>query len=223
MRSWPVARTRRARGADLFDQTFDAEFRGKLVSGRALYDEVIQGGLARAKESVWIATANVKELFIERPGLGRRVGSVLNLLDDLCARKVELRLLHAEVPSRRFRAAFDRHPALVKRGLQMKQCPRVHMKAVIVDGAWLYVGSANFTGAGLGMKGDDKRNFELGFVTEDFELLDRVQAMFDGLWRGQPCQSCKLRELCPDPGGYVSAPSPSPSGATVATTAQRRR
>jgi hypothetical protein len=86
----------------------------------------------------------------------------------------------------------------------MKQCPRVHMKAVIVDGAWLYVGSANFTGAGLGMKGDGKRNFELGFVSEDFELLDRVQGLFDAIWRGQPCASCQLRELCPDPGGFGS-------------------
>ncbi len=215
-----MARIRRARGLDPFDQAFDATFRGKFVAGRALYDEVIAGGIARARESVWIATANVKELFVERPGLGRRrVASVVNLLADLHARGVELRLLHAELPSRRFRAAFDRHKALVAGGLAMKQCPRVHMKAVIVDGAWLYLGSANFTGAGLGMKGDDKRNFELGFVTEDFELLDRVQAMFDALWRGQPCATCKLRDICPDPGGYLSA-SP-PAGAAGSAPARR--
>jgi len=210
-----VARIRRARGLDIFDQSFDANFRGKFVSGRVLYDEVIAGGLARAKESVWIATANVKELFIERPGLGRRrVGSVVDTFAELHARGVELRLLHAEIPSRRFRATFDKHPALVKGGLQMKQCPRVHMKVVVVDGAWLYLGSANFTGAGLGMKGDDKRNFELGFITEDFELLDRVQAMFDALWRGEPCSTCKLRDLCPDPGGYVTQPgAPAAAGA----------
>jgi phosphatidylserine/phosphatidylglycerophosphate/cardiolipin synthase-like enzyme len=201
-----MARVRRARGLaiDQFDQSFEAEFKGRFVAGRALYDEVIVGGLMRARESVWIATANVKELFVERAGLGRRVGSVLGVFDDLHARGVELKLLHAVLPSRRFRAAFDRRPELVRGGLQMKQCPRVHLKVVIVDGAWLYLGSANFTGAGLGMKGDDKRNFELGFVTEDFELLDRVQAMFDGLWRGQPCATCKLREICPDPGGYVT-------------------
>jgi phosphatidylserine/phosphatidylglycerophosphate/cardiolipin synthase-like enzyme len=188
----------------VFDQAFEAQFRGKLVSGRSLYDEVIVGGLMRARTSVWIATANVKELYVERPGLRRRVGSVLGLFADLRARGVELKLLSAELPSRRFRAAFDRHPALVRGGLAMKQCPRVHLKAVIVDGRWLYLGSANFTGAGLGMKGDDKRNFELGLVTEDFELLDRVQAMFDALWRGQPCTSCKLRDVCPDPGGYAT-------------------
>jgi phosphatidylserine/phosphatidylglycerophosphate/cardiolipin synthase-like enzyme len=208
-----VARIRRARGLDLFDQSFAATFRGQLVSGRALYDEVITNGLGRAKKSVWISTANVKELFVERPGLGRRrVGSVVDTFAELHARGVELRLLHAEIPSRRFRAAFDRHPALVKGGLAMKQCPRVHMKVVVVDGTWLYLGSANFTGAGLGMKGDDKRNFELGFVTEDFELLDRIQAMFDALWTGAPCSSCKLRDICPDPGGYLSA-APASAGA----------
>src|SRR5581483_11793266 len=97
---------------------------------------------------------------------------------DLAERGVELKLLHAELPSRRFRAAFDRRPRLVRGGLQMKHCPRVHMKAVILDGERLYLGSANFTGAGLGLKGDDKRNFEFGFVTDAYELLDAVQAIF---------------------------------------------
>lgn len=199
-----MARIRRARFTDPFDQALDATFRGKFVSGRALYDEVISGGLMRARESVWIATANVKELYVERPGLRRDVASVVSVFSDLAAKGVELRLLHAELPSRKFRAAFDRKKALVKGGLALKHCPRVHLKCVIVDGAWLYVGSANFTGAGLGIKGDDKRNFELGFVTEDFELLDRVQAMFDALWTGQPCATCKLRDVCPDPGGYAT-------------------
>jgi phosphatidylserine/phosphatidylglycerophosphate/cardiolipin synthase-like enzyme len=197
-----VARRLRARPAGDFDLALDHRFRATLLSGRPLYDEVIVNGLGRAKKSVWIATANVKELFVERKGARRGVGSVLGTFADLHARGVELRLLHAELPSRRFRAAFDRHPALVRGGLRMKQCPRVHMKAVIVDGAWLYLGSANFTGAGLGMKGDDKRNFELGFVSEDYELLDRVQGLFDAIWTGQPCAACKLRELCPDPGGF---------------------
>jgi hypothetical protein len=71
------------------------------------------------------------------------------------------------------------------------------------------------------MKGDDKRNFELGFVTEDFELLDRVQAMFDALWRGEPCAACKLRDVCPDPGGYVT--STPAATAAAATPAPRRR
>jgi phosphatidylserine/phosphatidylglycerophosphate/cardiolipin synthase-like enzyme len=197
-----MARRLRARASGELDISVAGNFRATLLSGRALYDEVIADGLARAKKSVWIATANVKELFVERKGARGGVGSVVDMFAQLDERGVELKLLHAELPSRRFRAAFDRHPALVRGGLRMKQCPRVHMKAVIIDGTRLYLGSANFTGAGLGMKGDGKRNFELGFMTEDFELLDRVQALFDAIWRGEPCVSCALKEVCPDPGGY---------------------
>ncbi len=178
-----------------------------LLSGRALYDEVVRDGILQAKRSVWIATANVKELYVERAGLRRGFGSILGAFDDLAARGVELKLLHAELPSRRFRAAFDRRPRLVRGGLAMKHCPRVHFKAVILDGARLYLGSANLTGAGLGAKGDDKRNFELGIWTEDYELCDRVQAMFVELWEGGPCGRCALRDICPDPGGYATPAS----------------
>jgi phosphatidylserine/phosphatidylglycerophosphate/cardiolipin synthase-like enzyme len=185
-----------------FDLSLAAQVSATFVAGRALYDEVIANGVLRAHKSVWIATANVKELFVERRGLRRGVGSIVGAFAELHARGVELRLLHAELPSRRFRAAFDSRAELVRGGLAMKQCPRVHMKAIIVDGKWLYIGSANLTGAGLGIKSDDKRNFELGLVTEDFELLDRVQAMFEELWTGGPCARCQLRDVCPDPGGY---------------------
>lgn len=174
-------------------------FQGTFLTGRALYEEVIRDGLLAARRSVWIATANVKELYVER---GPRYASVLRAFDDLAQRGVELRMLHAELPSRRFRAAFDRHPRLVAGGLAMKHCPRNHLKAVILDGQKLYLGSANFTGAGLGAKGDDKRNFEFGFVTEDFRLLDEVQSLFQLLWEGEPCATCAVRSECPDPGAY---------------------
>ena len=81
----------------------------------------------------------------------------------------------------------------------MRLCPRVHMKAVVVDGGFLYLGSANWTGAGLGAKGTGRRNFELGIVTDDALLLDDVQEVFDRIWRGAECSECKLREECPAP------------------------
>jgi phosphatidylserine/phosphatidylglycerophosphate/cardiolipin synthase-like enzyme len=182
----------------------------ELISGRGHYERVI-AAVREAHTSIWIATANVKELMIEdgRAAPGRRrtmrstgraaYVSILALLDELAARGVELRLLHAELPSRPFRAELAQHPRLVAGGLALARCPRVHMKAVIVDGALLYLGSANWTGAGLGAKGSGRRNFELGIVTDDPELLDQVQALYDRVWTGGECAACKLREECPGP------------------------
>lgn len=169
----------------------------ELLAGRALYQEVVLRKLAHARESVWMATANVKAMYVERAA-GRFV-PLLEVLDGLAARGVALRLLHAELPSRPFRAAFDARSRLVKGGLELKVCPRVHFKAVVVDGAWVYLGSANLTGAGLGAKGEDVRNFEMGFVTEDFDTIDRTTALFDAVWSGAECRGCRLRSVCPDP------------------------
>lgn len=173
-------------------RTLEAE----LLQGRALYREVVLGKLAHARESVWIATANVKAMFVEQGG---RFAPVLELFESLSKRGVALRLLHAELPSRPFREAFDASERLVRGGLELKVCPRVHFKAVVVDGAWAYLGSANLTGAGLGAKGEDVRNFELGFVTEDFDVIDRVTALYEAVWSGAECRACRLRSVCPDP------------------------
>lgn len=177
------------------------------MTGEALYRRVILDKLAGARESAWIATANVKAMFVEHRG---RFDSVLTLFQTLAARGVELRLLHAELPSRPFRRAFDALPSLVRGGLQLKVCPRVHFKCVLVDGAWAYLGSANLTGAGLGAKHPDARNFELGLLTEDYDVLDRLRALFQAVWSGAECGSCRLRAVCPDPiGDLVPRPFPS--------------
>ncbi len=179
----------------------------ELVAGRGHYERVIAAVL-EAKVSVWIATANVKELLVEdhraRPGRRRSMKSrayvsILAQLAELAGRGVELRLLHAELPSRPFRAELANHPRLVAGGLALRRCPRVHMKAVVVDGELLYLGSANWTGAGLGAKGSGRRNFELGVVTADALVLDQVQAMYERVWSGGECEGCKLREECPGP------------------------
>jgi phosphatidylserine/phosphatidylglycerophosphate/cardiolipin synthase-like enzyme len=179
----------------------------ELIAGRGHYERVIAAVLA-AHTSVWIATANLKELMIEdgRAAPGRRrtprrssYVSVLAKLDELAARGVELRVLHAEIPSGPFRAEIAQHPRLLAGGLALRRCPRVHLKCVIVDGALLYLGSANWTGAGLGARGSGRRNFEIGMVTDDGPLLDQVQALYEQIWRGGECAGCKLREDCPGP------------------------
>jgi len=185
----------------------------ELVGGRGHYERVVRA-VMEARRSVWIATANLKELMVEdhRAVPGRRrtarvssrsaaagtYRSILEVFDELAGRGVELRILHATPPSGPFRATLKRRPSLA-RVLALRACPRVHFKAIVVDGAFVYVGSANWTGAGLGAKGTGRRNFELGFAGSDDGLLDRVQELYDRVWRGAACKGCKLRDVCPSP------------------------
>jgi phosphatidylserine/phosphatidylglycerophosphate/cardiolipin synthase-like enzyme len=176
----------------------------RLVRDRDHYRDLVMGTVARARVSVWIATANVKGLRVEAPVGTRdrargRYMSALDLFDGLAARGVELRLLHAGVPSRAFQADLAAHRRLARGALAMRRCPRVHLKMIAVDGASLYLGSANFTGAGLGAKGDKRRNFEAGVLTDDDVLLDEMQGTFDAIWSGRECKGCALRAVCPAP------------------------
>jgi phosphatidylserine/phosphatidylglycerophosphate/cardiolipin synthase-like enzyme len=173
-----------------------------LVSGRGHYEEVV-GRVLGARRSVWIATANLKELMVEAPYSmpGRRPNfrSVLEAFDELSARGVELRVLHASLPSRPFRDELERHERLFRGGLTLRACARVHLKLVIVDAEFVYMGSANWTGAGLGAKGSGRRNFELGVASRDDRMIDEAQALFEHVWSGAGCAGCKLREACDGP------------------------
>ena len=186
-----------------------------LIAGSGHYDGVVRAAMG-AERSLWIATANLKELMVEderaRPGRRRtsrgRGGfcSVLQVFEEQIGRGIEIRILHASPPSRPFREELRRRPGLLRpRGrFEMRECPRVHVKTVIVDGTLLYLGSANFTGAGLGAKAEGRRNFEVGIVTRDDLLLDELQGYFDRIWSGGACAGCKLRDQCPKPLGGLA-------------------
>ncbi len=179
----------------------------RLVSGRGHYEAVIPTVLG-VERSVWIATANLKELMVEglpaaakrrRSWSRRAYRSVLDGLAEMAERGVELRILHAKLPSRAFRDHFDDRENLVAGGLELRMCARVHMKLVLVDGETAYLGSANWTGAGMGAKHADRRNFEIGMLTSDEGVIDDLQAAFDRVWQGRECAACRLRDKCDAP------------------------
>lgn len=199
-----------------------------LLLDRAHYEQVTLA-IARARTAVWIATANVKQLLVEAP-IGTRARArgryvpILDTLQSLCDRKVFVRLLHATPPSRPFREELAaRRGRLARPHFEMRACPRVHLKMIAIDGALLYLGSANFTGAGLGAKGDGRRNFEMGVLTEDEWLLDQAQARFDAIWRGAECAGCRLRNECPAPLDMLSLSRTGPSAAASPSSPAGRR
>jgi phosphatidylserine/phosphatidylglycerophosphate/cardiolipin synthase-like enzyme len=73
------------------------------------------------------------------------------------------------------------------------------MKCILIDGDYAFVGSPNLTGAGLGAKHPDRRNFEAGIATGDPAHIRPLLDFFDRFYLGEFCPDCRLRDVCPDP------------------------
>ena len=162
----------------------------QYIADEAHFKEVIERA-SKVKDSLWIGTADIKDLYVEeRPFLG--------ILADLIKKGREVRLIHAKEPGPNFREDFDRYPVLFT-GLERVLCPRVHFKIMIFDHSLAYIGSANLTGAGIGMKSARTRNFEAGILTDDPDLVEAAMNQFDYVWAGFRCKDCGRKDFCSDP------------------------
>lgn len=158
------------------------------------YSKVI-AQIPKVKRLLWIATADLKDLYVKS-----RDGSVvplLQVLNELVKKGVEVRLIHAKEPGTAFREDFDKYPALWG-GMERRLCPRVHMKIIVMDSESVYIGSANLTGAGMGMKSSANRNFEAGILTDEPGFIDSAMSHFDSIWKGTHCKTCGRKDFCHD-------------------------
>ncbi len=162
----------------------------QYIADEAHFKEILSR-VPNIKRSLWIGTADIKDLYVgDRPFLG--------ILADLISKGREVRLIHAKEPGPNFREDFDRYPVLFT-GLERALCPRVHFKLIILDCKMAYIGSANLTGAGIGMKGAATRNFEAGILTDDPVLVEAAMNQFDAVWAGFKCKGCRRKQFCGDP------------------------
>ena len=166
----------------------------EFIAGLDHYNKVLSK-VATVKRSLWIGTADIKDLYVK---VGSQTKPFLAVLALLIKKGVEVRLIHAKEPGPAFREDFDKYPALFD-GLERVLCPRVHFKILVFDGQTAYIGSANLTGAGIGMKGDGTRNFEAGILTDNPELVEQAMNLFDAVWIGKHCIRCKRKAFCGDP------------------------
>ena len=150
--------------------------------------------MLKAQHVLWIGTADIKDLYVKK---GNGSQPLLGALSDLLKRGVEIRLIHAKEPGPNFREDFDKYPILAE-NLERVLCNRVHFKIIVIDCEWVYVGSANLTGAGMGMKSPHKRNFEAGIFTDESHLVDGAMEEFDRIWRGEECKKCGRKDFCID-------------------------
>ena len=172
-----------------------------LVVDGAHFQRIVRDGILRAAVSIDIMTADFKAMLVPG-GLGtlgtsrRRAPSIVEIFRQRARRGVEIRLLHAGVPSS---AALRELSGQIPRGLTIRRCPRLHAKTVVIDCRAMYLGSANLTGAGLGAKNDHRRNFEAGLLLTEPASIARLMDQIDSLWLGRFCPKCQRRDVCPDP------------------------
>ena len=130
----------------------------KFVADIDHYNVVLEK-VRSANSLLWIGTADIKDLHVKS---GLNTEPFLGVIANLIKKGVEVRLIHAKEPCQAFREDFDKYPVL-KNMLERVLCPRVHFKIIIVDGQLAYIGSANLTGAGMGMK-SSKRFIKLNQI-----------------------------------------------------------
>ena len=164
------------------------------ISNSAHYSKVLSR-VKSVKQTLWIGTADIKDLYVE---VSKESKPFLALIAQLIRKGVEVRLIHAKEPGPNFREDFDKYPVLYDR-LERVLCPRVHFKIIVFDCKEVYIGSANLTGAGLGMKAETTRNFEAGILTDDPEIVEQAMNQFDEVWIGNHCKTCKRKDICIDP------------------------
>jgi phosphatidylserine/phosphatidylglycerophosphate/cardiolipin synthase-like enzyme len=167
----------------------------ELVCNADHFECVVREGILKAATSLDIATADFKAMLVPGPS-ERRAVSIVQVFRRLAKRGVEIRLLHSGVPSG---AALRELKRELPRAITIRRCPRLHAKVVIVDSTWMYLGSANLTGAGLGAKSVHRRNFEIGVCTRSVPLIDAVFERFNAIWEGRHCEGCGRRNVCPVP------------------------
>ena len=165
----------------------------KYIQNEEHYSEVIFR-IMSVRNNLWIGTADIKDVYVKQDG---EAIPLLGQLAALLKRGVGVRLIHAKEPGPNFREDFDRFPILVT-DLERVMCPRVHFKMMIFDLETAYIGSANLTGAGIGMKSSLRRNFEAGILTNDPALVEPAIEQFDTLWMGSHCKKCGRQEFCGD-------------------------
>lgn len=165
----------------------------QYIANEQHYNKVLSLA-ASVKHHLWIATADIKDLYVN---VGQQTQPFLGIVARLLQKGVEVRLMHAKEPGPAFRQDFDNYPVLAE-SLERTLCPRIHFKILIFDLQTAYVGSANLTGAGIGMKSNNRRNFEAGILTNEPTLVKAAAEQFDNVWIGSFCKNCGRKQYCND-------------------------
>ena len=130
-----------------------------FLSNRDIYTSVVCGIVPQARVRLWIATADIKDMYVDAGGWD--MVPFLEVLDGMLKRGVELRLIHmrrSRIRPRRMRWVARRSVATEPRSGRKRSRER-------------------------------KRNFENGVLSDDPALVEPLVEQFDSVWRNAPGRS----------------------------------
>ena len=153
------------------------------------HKKIITKGLLLSKEEVLLSSAIIKDFLIPLKN-DRRPLKFSELVKILANRRIRFKII--TTPRMKTFYFFKNIENFDSSLIEFRFCARMHMKLLIVDTLFAYIGSANFTGAGLGMKSKNKRNFEAGVIITSKKKILRLKEDFQEIWSGSKCSSCRL-------------------------------
>ena len=165
----------------------------EFLTNEEIYKKVMQEEIPSTRHTLLIATAYTKQTTIEL--IKGESMPFVKLLDDLIRRNIKVFLIFAGKPSKAFIETLRSFPRVIEK-MERRLCVRNHHKIVLIDNKRLYLGSANLTGAGLGSKGKNKRNFEFGIFTQNSHLIRIISDELMKIWNLHYCEKCKTKKLC---------------------------
>lgn len=150
------------------------------------YQEIIER-ICAAQSSIKIMTANFKRFRLkptDEQGKDYNDGTpFIKYLMDKAVLGVSVQIVCSN-PSPSFTEEWEDYYRKMNEPdlFEYKFCDRNHAKAVIIDDNIAYVGSANVTPAGLGQGIFTPGNFEVGFLTDNPEVVSSLMALFSKIW-----------------------------------------
>jgi len=173
-------------------------FEGYMLLGNTgeSFEHIVQNGFLKAKEHIWFTSAKTTDFMIPNPRT-KEAFQFSQRLYQLAGRGIKIKfLLSPKEAEKKFYQKLK-----YAENIEFRFCYDMHMKIVLVDSTWLYYGSANLTGAGLGSRSRKGRNnFEMGTITVDPSAISEVEKHLENIWSGSHCQGCyqKMKGYCKD-------------------------
>ncbi|MHA1556555.1 MAG: phospholipase D-like domain-containing protein [Candidatus Heimdallarchaeota archaeon] len=168
------------------------DFNGYLVYGNNgdSFEYIVHNGFLKAKKRIWFTSAKVTDFMIPNPKT-KEAFQFSQRIYQLAKQGIRIKFILA--PREEEKKFYQKLNDV--ENIEFKFCYNLHMKVILIDSTWLYFGSANLTGAGLGSRTRNGRNnFEIGTITIDEQAIQNIEQLLAEIWKGKHCENCYQKQ-----------------------------